>query len=354
MNRLIELRESALDSEEPERAVAHDGAGAIVSFVGRVRNHNDGQPVTLLEYEAYASMAVKEMERIVEEVESRMPGIRLAVVHRLGRLNVGDAAIVCAASAAHRSEAFEACRQLIDEVKARVPIWKREHGPDGPYWVGWVDARCSGHEPAAANEQHASRGADVGHVGGQHRIKDSSEHHGCKHGHGKTTALPGDAHRSLEGLDVVCITVSDTRSLEDDESGALAGDLLAAAGASVRRHLVRDDRTDIAAMVNRYLTDSPSAIFLTGGTGIGPRDVTWEAIVPLCERTLDGFGEAFRRLSVEAIGTRGLLSRALAGTSKRSILFAVPGSPKAVELALRELVIPLLPHALAMLRGGGH
>jgi molybdopterin synthase catalytic subunit len=67
------------------------------------------------------------------------------VLHRVGRLSVGDLAVVCAASAPHRDEAFRACRLLIDRIKERVPIWKCEHGPDGPYWVGFRDARCTGH-----------------------------------------------------------------------------------------------------------------------------------------------------------------------------------------------------------------
>jgi molybdopterin synthase catalytic subunit len=75
--------------------------------------------------------------------------LRLAVQHRTGALVVGDVAVVCAASAPHRDEAYRACRALIDRIKSRVPIWKREHGPDGAYWVGWHDARCEGpdHDP---------------------------------------------------------------------------------------------------------------------------------------------------------------------------------------------------------------
>ena len=124
--------------------VSHAGAGAVVTFVGTVRDVNEGRAVTLLEYEAYESMARAELGRIKAEIESESPGVRLAVHHRIGALTVGDAAVVCAASAPHRGEAFRACRLLIDRVKARVPIWKREHGPEGPYWVGWEDARCAG------------------------------------------------------------------------------------------------------------------------------------------------------------------------------------------------------------------
>jgi molybdopterin synthase catalytic subunit len=124
-------------------AVRHAGAGAVALFVGTVRDHNDGRAVTRLEYEAYAPMAVAEMDRIARETEAGAPGVRCAIAHRVGALEVGDVAVACAASAPHRPEAFAACRRIIDEVKAHVPIWKREHGPDGPYWVGWEDARCA-------------------------------------------------------------------------------------------------------------------------------------------------------------------------------------------------------------------
>jgi molybdopterin synthase catalytic subunit len=124
-------------------SVSHAGAGAVVTFAGTVRDTNDGRSVTKLEYEAYASMATAEMMRICREIEDEVPGVRVAVHHRTGPLAVGATAVLCAASAPHRGEAFRACRLAIDRVKERVPIWKREHGPDGPYWVGWVDARCS-------------------------------------------------------------------------------------------------------------------------------------------------------------------------------------------------------------------
>jgi molybdopterin synthase catalytic subunit len=139
---LFELSANALSVERVIAAVSHPSAGGVDVFVGVVRDHNEGRAVTLLEYEAYATMAVAEMGRIGAEIAAVMPGVRLAALHRVGALAVGDAAVVCAASAVHRGEAFRACEALIDAIKARVPIWKREHGPAGPYWVGWVDARC--------------------------------------------------------------------------------------------------------------------------------------------------------------------------------------------------------------------
>ena len=142
-----EIRQDAIDIASVVAHVARPGAGGIDVFVGCVRDENDGRAVVLLEYEAYVPMALAEMNRIGEEIERATPdgSVRVAVSHRVGSLRVGDLAVVCAASAPHRAEAFAACRALIDEIKHRVPIWKREHGPEGAYWVGWQDARC--HHP---------------------------------------------------------------------------------------------------------------------------------------------------------------------------------------------------------------
>lgn len=141
------LREP-LSVELVSALVAHGGAGALDLFVGIVRDHAEGRAVSSLEYSAYESMAQKEIARIVLEVEEKVPQARCAVHHRLGLLAVGELAIVCAASTPHRGESFVACRLLIEEVKHRVPIWKRERGPDGEAWVGWRDARCGlvGHD----------------------------------------------------------------------------------------------------------------------------------------------------------------------------------------------------------------
>lgn len=142
-----EIRETPLSLDETLASVRRPGAGGLAVFVGVVRDENAGRVVTRLEYSAYASMAKREMERIAEEIEAEIEGARVAAMHRVGLLEVGDAAVICAASAPHRAEAFRACRELIDRIKARVPVWKRELGPDGASWVGWEDARCGpGHE----------------------------------------------------------------------------------------------------------------------------------------------------------------------------------------------------------------
>jgi molybdopterin synthase catalytic subunit len=118
------------------RAVRDPAAGAVVTFVGTTRNENAGRRVLRLEYEAYAAMAVSEMRALAAAAERRWPLRRVAMVHRIGRVPVGQASVAIAVSAGHRAEAFAACRWLIDRLKQIVPVWKREHYPGGQVWVG--------------------------------------------------------------------------------------------------------------------------------------------------------------------------------------------------------------------------
>jgi len=111
------------------------GMGGIVTFVGAVRDHARGRSIRHLEYETYPEMAVREMEKIAEQVAQRWPGTRVAIGHRSGHLEVGEIAVVIAAAAPHRAAAFEACRFAIDTLKQTVPIWKKEVASDGEYWV---------------------------------------------------------------------------------------------------------------------------------------------------------------------------------------------------------------------------
>lgn len=129
------LRDVPLDVDEVVRRVSGAGMGGVVTFVGAVRDTARGRSIRHLEYEAYPPMAEREMESIVDEAEGRWPGSRVAIAHRVGHLEVGDLAVVIAAAAPHRAEAFAACRYAIDTLKERVPIWKKEVATDGEYWV---------------------------------------------------------------------------------------------------------------------------------------------------------------------------------------------------------------------------
>lgn len=123
--------------EEVRKAVEHPAAGGVAIFHGVVRNHADGKSVSKLEYEAHESLAEKEMRRVLEGVLEEHPDVTLAAVHRIGTLAVGDVAVCVAASAAHRDEAFAACRTSIDRIKETVPIWKKEWDADGE--ANWVN-----------------------------------------------------------------------------------------------------------------------------------------------------------------------------------------------------------------------
>lgn len=150
---MFRLQDTPIDCALLNRELAHPGAGAIVSFEGRVRNSNEGRSVERLEYEAYPGLAEREMEKILVEAGNRFPLLGLACVHRTGTLEIGDVAVWVGALSGHRGEAFEACQFVIDELKHRVPIWKKEHYTDGE--AEWVNcARCAEH----AGHRHPSRG----------------------------------------------------------------------------------------------------------------------------------------------------------------------------------------------------
>ncbi|MCG0239192.1 MAG: molybdenum cofactor biosynthesis protein MoaE [Firmicutes bacterium] len=116
--------------------VADPTIGAVVTFIGTVREWTRGRQTIYLEYEAYPEMAVAQMERIAREIQEKWPGTRVAITHRVGRLQIGEASVVIAVGAPHRAEAFAACRHAIERLKQIVPIWKKEVWADGEEWVG--------------------------------------------------------------------------------------------------------------------------------------------------------------------------------------------------------------------------
>jgi MoaE-MoaD fusion protein len=133
---LAEVRDVALSVDEVIAAVRDPSAGAIALFLGVVRDHHQGQPVARLDYEAHRSLAQREMARVLGDQSALYPGARLAALHRVGELAIGDIAVIVAASSPHREQAFAACRAAIDGIKASAPIWKKEWSPDGSaLWV---------------------------------------------------------------------------------------------------------------------------------------------------------------------------------------------------------------------------
>src|SRR5262252_2055272 len=131
----VAVTSEPLDTDALVRVVDAEGDGAVVTFAGLVRNHNQGRRVQFLEYEAYEPLAVRALQRIVDEARGLWPAARVAVHHRLGRLEIGEASIVIAAASAHRADAFAACRYTIERVKQIVPIWKREYFDGGDVWL---------------------------------------------------------------------------------------------------------------------------------------------------------------------------------------------------------------------------
>jgi molybdenum cofactor biosynthesis protein B len=155
---------------------------------------------------------------------------------------------------------------------------------------------------------------------------------------------------------VATVTVSDSRTDHDDEGGARLRERLEAAGFVITlTAIVRDEPDELRAVIARVCDgDLADAIVTTGGTGIAARDVTYEAVDGLLEKRLDGFGEAFRRLSWDEIGPRAVLSRAVAGVHRNRIVVALPGSPKAVVLGIDRILAPMLAHAVALVKGEKH
>lgn len=146
---LIEVTDDVLDPRRLEAVVEHPGAGALCTFSGIVRDNNRGQGVSHLEYEAYGEMAHRQMAAIAAEIGARWPEARVAMAHRTGRLEIGEASVVVCVSAPHRADAIDACRWGIDRLKESVPIWKKEHTRSGAVWLEGPDAHQAGDGPSA-------------------------------------------------------------------------------------------------------------------------------------------------------------------------------------------------------------
>ena len=142
MGASFDITDAPIDPAALSRALRDEGAGAFASFEGWVRNVNDGQDVVALEYEAHGPVAVKEGAKILEEARERFNLLVVSSRHRVGRLEIGDCAVWVGVSAAHRGAAFDGCRYIIDELKHRLPIWKKEHYRDGH--SGWINCLTPG------------------------------------------------------------------------------------------------------------------------------------------------------------------------------------------------------------------
>jgi len=139
---MISLTTTAIDPEALRASLFDPGAGAYCGFEGWIRNENEGKAVLKLEYEAYEPLALSEGEKIIAEARQRFGHLHAHCVHRTGMLEIGECAVWVGVSSPHRDEAFQACRYIIDQLKVRLPIWKKEHYVDGH--SGWVNCeRCA-------------------------------------------------------------------------------------------------------------------------------------------------------------------------------------------------------------------
>jgi molybdopterin synthase catalytic subunit len=139
------VQSEPLDPAPLVEAVRRDDAGAVALFYGIVRNENLGRSVQYLEYDAYPEMALKKMREVADEVRAKFPVAAVGVLHRIGRLEIGETSLLVAVSSGHRKEAFEACHYAVDRIKQIVPVWKKEVWSDGSAWV-------EGHLPEVAEE----------------------------------------------------------------------------------------------------------------------------------------------------------------------------------------------------------
>ncbi|MHB8146586.1 MAG: molybdenum cofactor biosynthesis protein MoaE [Vulcanimicrobiaceae bacterium] len=144
MTSMFAVVDSAIDVVALEAATRTDACGAVVTFSGIVRERaDDGRGVNGLSYEAYEPMALAEFELIAGETRDRFGDVRIAIVHRVGALRIGDVAVAVVAACPHRAQAFDACKYAIDEVKRRAPVWKKEHYLEGD--GEWISNDCGGH-----------------------------------------------------------------------------------------------------------------------------------------------------------------------------------------------------------------
>ncbi|MGE0680746.1 MAG: molybdenum cofactor biosynthesis protein MoaE [Candidatus Binatia bacterium] len=133
---LCKIIDQSINMQELANFVADPAAGAMATFVGMTRNTNEGRHVVRLEYECYPGMAEKEMVKIAEETLSRWSIVKVAMIHRIGRVDIGEASVAIAVSSGHRHAAFEACHYAINQLKETVPIWKKELYEGGELWIG--------------------------------------------------------------------------------------------------------------------------------------------------------------------------------------------------------------------------
>lgn len=306
--------------------------GGVVSFLGTVRDFTSAPTgetvgITTLILEHYPGMTESELQKIEQIARGRFAVEEILVIHRVGRLSVEENIVLVVAAAAHRADAFDACRYVIDHLKVHATFWKKEVDTAGI--EHWVDT-CPGCEAAAS------------------QWKDLS--HKPQHTHEQTH----DQDLAWAGLTIGILTLSDSRSRSNDQSGdALEGLVLKFGAQLLVREILSDEQQPLEDLLKQWSdTQKLDVILTTGGTGPSPRDITPEATRAVCNRELPGFAELMRAEGLKqtrnAIFTRGIV--AFRGMT---LVINLPGSTRGACHSL-ESIADRVPHALRMARGEGH
>ncbi len=303
---MVRIQKAHFSSEEEISRLLRDNPriGGIVTFLGIVRDFTDTAGVVALTLEHYPGMTEAELAKIEQTARARFAIEELLVIHRVGRLAIGEPIVLVIAAASHRVDAFLACRFVIDHLKHQATFWKKEILSSGE--ERWI------HPPTAAPAV------------------------------------------SWSGLRVAILTLSDSRTHSTDQSGAALERLVLGFGATVAlRTVMPDDRQRIQDLLIQWAdTQSLEVILTTGGTGPGPRDVTPEATRAVCQRELPGFAEQIRAAGMKQT-RNALFTRGVAAFRGTTLVINLPGSTRGATHSL-ETIADLVPHALRMANGGGH
>ncbi|MBF0622338.1 MAG: molybdenum cofactor biosynthesis protein MoaE [Magnetococcales bacterium] len=356
---MIRVQRENFSVEDELKQATQGGAalGGIALFVGTVREStpgDGGDTVAAIELEHYPGMTERELAQVEADALRRFPVDVVHVVHRIGRLEVGENIVLVITASSHRAEAFEACRYVIDHLKIRATFWKKEFLVDGT--ERWVDI-CPGCEAAACHWDDLKGLAHTHPVEPKsHHPQDHGKHLGHRHhGHHKDHGHIHN-HKTVDwnGLRVGLLTLSDSRSLSQDTSGdALAKMIAGFGGDLVNREILPDDQGQIEqCLVNWADSDHLNLILTTGGTGPGPRDITPEATKAVCDKVLPGVAEEIRRQGLKQVRS-AVLTRGVAAVRGETLVVNLPGSRRGSTFSLAA-VADLVPHIVRMVKGGGH
>ncbi len=343
---MIRIQTEDFSAEKEIQALIRGSSvvGGLVSFVGTVRDYAGSDSVFAMELEHYPGMTESELAKIEAAARARFAVEEILVVPRVGRLLVAENIVLVVAAARHRADAFDACRFVIDHLKIFATFWKKEITGEGA--ARWVNA-CPGCE-AAATQWEALKTLES--------LAVHTHQHGCKGSQDAAApvVLPSPAGVCWPGLRVGVLTLSDSRARATDHSGdALEGLIRSYGGIMVVRELLPDEQEQIQNLLTAWADGLRLDLILTtGGTGPGPRDVTPEATLAVCDRQLPGFAELIRAAGLKKVRSAAL-TRGVSAFCGQTLVVNLPGSTKGATESL-VAVADLIPHALQMAHGGGH